>query len=112
MHTYANQLKGKTAIVTGAGRGIGRATAIVYAKAGAIVCCSARTESDIMDTVSEIKAFEGQAAAKVADVTNAESVRSLCEFARDTFGGIDIVVPSGSFLTASSRLHSSRFCHK
>ena len=92
MQNYANQLKDKIAIVTGAGRGIGRAIAIGFARAGAAVCCSARTESDIKETVSEIKAFKGQAGAKVVDVADSASVQELYEFTKDTFGGIDLVI--------------------
>lgn len=88
--------------MAGAGRGIGRAIAIAYARASAAVCCSARTESEITDTVSEIRIFSGQASARVADVTDSKSVQSLYEFTKETFGGIDIVIASaGISLNAS-----------
>ena len=48
-------MNGKTAVITGAGRGIGRAIAIGYAKAGTAVCCSARTGADIEQTVALIQ---------------------------------------------------------
>ena len=48
-------LAGKGAVVTGAGRGIGRAIALGYARAGASICCAARTETEIQETVREIR---------------------------------------------------------
>lgn len=91
-HNCADKLKDKVAVVTGAGRGIGRAIAIAFAQAGAAVCCSARTETEILNTVSEIEGFGGRAIAKVADVTNPEAVHSMHEFAVNAFQGIDILV--------------------
>lgn len=91
-HNCAGKLKDKVAVVTGAGRGIGRAIAIAFAQAGAAVCCSARTETEILNTVSEIEGFGGRAIAKVADVTNPEAVHSMHEFAVNAFQGIDILV--------------------
>jgi len=51
MSTPMQQPSGKVAIVTGAGRRIGKAIAQAYAQAGAAVCCAARTETDIRETV-------------------------------------------------------------
>ena len=52
-------LSGKVVVVTGAGRGIGRAIAVGYAAAGAAVCCVARTESEIARTVVDIRTDGG-----------------------------------------------------
>ena len=85
-------LDGKGAVITGAGRGIGRAIALGYARAGASVCCAARTESEIRETVGEVRAEGGTAVAFQADVRQQESVQALFEFAEAELSGIDIAV--------------------
>jgi 3-oxoacyl-[acyl-carrier protein] reductase len=85
-------LQGKTAVVTGAGRGIGKAIAIGYAKAGAEVVCAARSVEEIEGTAEEIIAMGGKAIAVRTDVTSMESVSSLFESAHKYCGGLDILV--------------------
>jgi len=85
------RLDGKTAVVTGAGRGIGRAIAIGLALAGAYICCAARTISEIDDTVTQIEVAGGRGFAVRADVTDPVSVAALFDQAADATGGIDIV---------------------
>ena len=62
-------LEGKVALVTGAGRGIGKAIAIGYAKEGASVVCAARTEKEIKKTARAIEFAGGEALAVKTDVT-------------------------------------------
>ena len=85
-------LEGKVAVVTGAGRGIGRAISMGFAMAGADVCCSARTLREIDETVELIAAQGGRAMAVRADVTDYLAVDAVFERATGTFGGVDIVV--------------------
>ena len=85
-------LNGKVAIITGAGRGIGKAVAIAYAKQGMSVCCIARTLSDIVSTVREIKESGGDAIAISCDVTIYENMKEAMQKAYERYGGIDLVL--------------------
>jgi 3-oxoacyl-[acyl-carrier protein] reductase len=92
MTEQAQTLSGQVALVTGAGRGIGRAIAMAYAQAGAAVCCAARSTEEITATVRDIEARGGRAIAVPTDVTEIASVQQMLRIASETFGGIDIVV--------------------
>jgi 3-oxoacyl-[acyl-carrier protein] reductase len=89
-----NVLDGKVAVVTGAGRGCGRAIAVGLARAGAKVCCIARSGDEIESAVAEIKKNGGQGIAQRADVSDLDSVNNAFAQTAQTFGGIDIVVLS------------------
>ena len=92
MNIFESVLKDKVAVVTGAGRGIGKAIAIGYAKAGASIVCAARTETEIEEVVKEIMESGGKTMAVKTDVTCIESINSMFEKAVEYFGGIDILV--------------------
>jgi len=92
MQTTDQPLSGKVAIVTGAGRGIGKAIARAYARAGAAVCCAARTEADLHETVQAIVAAGGQGLAVPTDVTHFAAVHKMVQVTVETFGGLDILV--------------------
>lgn len=85
-------LKGKVAVVTGSGRGIGKAISLAFAEAGANIVAVARTREEIEETCHEVKALGRQAFAIPADVTDAEQVEKMVEKTINYFGKIDILV--------------------
>ncbi len=86
------RLTDKVAIVTGAGRGIGKAIALMFAQAGASVVAAARTVTEIEGTAAEIKAKGGRALAVPTDVTQPDQVSKMVQTTLSTFGRIDILV--------------------
>lgn len=88
-------LKGQTALVTGASRGLGKAIAIALASSGARVICSSSTVAGAADTVAAIQAQGGEAMAVAADLADEASVRALAKAAIDWQGQIDILVNCG-----------------
>lgn len=86
----SNAFAGKVALVTGGTSGIGKATAIAFARAGAEVVLSGRREKEGEQVVAEIKKFGGDAAFVRADVAKDADVQAMIKFAVDKFGKIDI----------------------
>ncbi len=86
------QLTDKVAIVTGAGRGIGAATAVALAEAGADVVISARTGEQLAAVAKQVEAAGRRAVAVPADLSDLEAVAALVERAREAFGRLDLVV--------------------
>lgn len=85
----AGILEGKTALVTGAAGGIGRATALSMAREGARVVVADMNEAGIRETVAMINAAGGQAVSAKADVTSASDVEGLVKLAVSSFGRLD-----------------------
>ena len=85
-------VRGKVAVVTGAGRGIGRGVALRLAREGNRVCVTARTLSDLESLQSEVSALGGEALPLQADMTAAGDIRQLREAVVERWGRVDIVV--------------------
>lgn len=86
------KLDGKVAIVTGGGRGIGRAVALALARDGASVVVSSRTTSEIEEVAQEVRELGQRALAAQADVSSETDVSNLVARALEAFGRIDILV--------------------
>ncbi len=91
-------LTDKVAVVTGGGRGIGRAAAVQLAQAGAAVVVTARTAGEVEQTVAHIEQDGGRALAFPADVTDWEAMTRLAEATRAEFGPADILVANAGIL--------------
>ena len=87
-----NFLNDKVAVVTGAGRGIGRAVAIAYAKMGANVVCVSRTQENSAKVATEIEALGQKSWAFAVDVSDTSAVESSAKNILEATGKVDILV--------------------
>ena len=87
------EFTGKTVLITGAGRGIGRHTALGFGAAGASVCVNyAHSVAEAEKAVSEIEASGGNAIACKADISDSEQVKVMVDATIDAYGSIDILI--------------------
>jgi NAD(P)-dependent dehydrogenase (short-subunit alcohol dehydrogenase family) len=104
-------LKGKVAIVTGGGSGIGRVISLELARHGAIVAAAARKLDRLEAVADEIKAAGGEALAVAADVSDHEQVEAMVETVVSKFGRVDIMVnnAAANFIWPSEKLTAVRW---
>lgn len=93
------KLNDKMALITGGGRGIGKAIALAYAHEGAKLAICARTAGEIEETAKEIKALGTDCLAVVCDVSLEEPVSKLIEKVQESFGRIDILINNAGVMT-------------
>jgi NAD(P)-dependent dehydrogenase (short-subunit alcohol dehydrogenase family) len=98
------ELTGKVAIVTGAGRGLGRSMAQALVDAGAAVTVAARTGTELDAFVDEVKAMGGQALACPTDITDEIAVQRMVEATVQTFGRLDVLVNNSGILASTPLL--------
>jgi NAD(P)-dependent dehydrogenase (short-subunit alcohol dehydrogenase family) len=94
------RLDGKVAIVTGAGRGLGRAMSIALAEAGADIVAAARTQAQLEETAEQVRARGRRCLVVPTDVTNPAQVNAMVEQAIAEFGRVDILVNNAGGGTA------------
>src|SRR6185312_8166096 len=92
------QLKGKTAVVTGATRGIGRAIAETFADEGANVAICARNAGQIAEAVAALEAKGVKAWGDAVDISDGPALQAFVRKAGETLGGLDILVSNASAL--------------
>lgn len=102
-----SHLKSKTALITGASRGIGAATARHFAEEGANVVLAARTLDQIESIAEEIRATGGSAAAIACDVSRYNDVEAAVKLAETAFGGLHYLINNAGVIDPISRLESS-----
>lgn len=100
------ELQGRRALVTGGGRGIGRAVGLHLARSGAAVALLARTRADVEACAAELRGLGARAVALVGDVARLEDVRAAFAEARKSLGGLDILV-NGAGVAPSAPLHKT-----
>jgi len=100
-------LEGKVAIVTGAGRGLGRSMAKALVDAGAAVTVASRTATELDSFVTEVKETGGQALACPTDITDEAAVERMVEATVETFGRVDILVNNSGILATRPLVEQS-----
>jgi 3-oxoacyl-[acyl-carrier protein] reductase len=95
-------LKNKKAIITGGSRGLGKATALAFAKEGIDVAITGRNEKALKETVAELQSYGVQACYSVFDISNYEEVKSSIKTIVNTLGTVDILVNNAGIAAIGS----------
>ena len=95
------KLKGKVAIVTGSTSGMGRATALLFAREGAKVVVTGRNEERAKEVVDEIKSEGHEATYVIVDMVDLDSVKKIADVAVDTYGTVDILFNNAGLLSVT-----------
>lgn len=98
------RLDSRFAVITGAGSGIGRATAVIFAKEGAKLVLADVNEEGLTETLRRVKKEGGDAVTRITDVAVEEDVRQLIEFAIQTYSQIDILCNNAGITGRLSKL--------
>src|SRR3989304_9394367 len=85
-------LKDEVVVVTGASRGIGRASAVAFAGEGARIALAARSKAELEETERQVTAAGGRCLVVPTDLTKAENIEAMVATARKAFGPIDVLV--------------------
>lgn len=101
----AGRLEAKIALITGASSGIGKATALAFAREGAAVVAAARREVETEETARRIRDAGGRAIAVATDVSDERQVQALVDTAIRTFGRIDIAFNNAGVFGAEPPVH-------
>ena len=93
------KLKDKVALITGGGRGIGKAVAMAYAREGARLALCARTASELEQTVQEVRGLKAQCEGWNCDVSLEDAVKDFVAKVMKSFGRIDVLVNNAGIMT-------------
>jgi NAD(P)-dependent dehydrogenase (short-subunit alcohol dehydrogenase family) len=93
------KLKDKVALITGGGRGIGKAIAVAYAREGAKLALCARTHQELEETVKEIQTLKAECKGWSCDVSLEEPVRDFVADVLKVFGRVDVLVNNAGVMT-------------
>ncbi|MBI2211165.1 MAG: SDR family NAD(P)-dependent oxidoreductase, partial [Deltaproteobacteria bacterium] len=98
------KLKDKATLISGGGRGIGKAVALAYGREGARLAICARTKAEIEEAAKEISALGAECLAVVCDVSLEESVAKMVQEVQGKFGRIDVLINNAGVMTRPTPL--------